>query len=412
MSDSLKDELASLRIDRDQGRGGGGGGALKALLWLAVLGSLGFAGYSYGLPELEARVFKPEVRATEIVVVTPGQAAVELTSTGYVVPQTVSRVGAKVPGRVATVHVREGDMVEQGALLIELERADRKAAIEAARMRAVAAEARVATAEANLAEARQQATRERALAERGVAPAARADDLEARVTSLQQAVKASRAEVRASEAEVKALKVDMNYTEVRAPIAGTVINKPPEVGELVGADLGSTSVSKVIELADFSTIRVETDIPEGRLHMVKVGSPCEIALDAFPKRRYRGEATEISPRVDRAKAPVGVKVKFVDAAQGVLPDMSARVNFLTEAREDEAMKAEPKTIVPGTALGERGGAKVVFAIDDGALRMHTVRVGAAASGGFELLEGPPAGTRVVSEPAPELRDGQQVQEEI
>jgi RND family efflux transporter MFP subunit len=267
----------------------------------------------------------------------------------------------------------------------------------------------VATARATLAETDQQARRQRQLAERGVAPAANAEDLEARVASLREATRASEAEVKAAEAEVGALKVDLQYMRVFAPINGTVLSKPPEIGELVGTDFAGAS-DKVIELADFSTLMVETDIPEGRLHLVKVGSPCEITLDAFPGRRYRGEAVEVSPRVSRAKATVGVKVKFVDAALGVLPDMSARVSFLNAPLDAAAMKAETKTIVPASAVVDRGGAKVVFVLEEETVRMRTVALGEKLGEGYELKDGPAVGTRLVSEPPAKLADGQRVKE--
>jgi RND family efflux transporter MFP subunit len=299
--------------------------------------------------------------------------------------------------------------VTKGTLLLELEHADREAAIESARMRAMAAHARVATASANLAETRLQAKRQRTLAEQGVSPSATAEDLEARAASLQEAVRAAEAEVKAADAEVSALRVDLQYMRVLAPIDGTVLNKPPEVGELVGTDIGGGR-DKVIVLADFSTLMVETDIPEGRLHMVKLGSPAEISLDAFPGRRYRGEAVEVSPRVSRAKATVMVKVKFVDEAKDVLPDMSARVSFLTEAIDPEALKAKPKTVVPASAIVERKGAKVVFVLEGEAVRMRAVTVGEKIGGGYELLSGPEPGARLIASPPADLTDGQQVKE--
>ena len=407
MSDQLSSDLASLKIDR--AATARSRGVPRALLWLLGLGAIGYAAYAHGLPYVEARVFRPEVALTEVTVHSPAQASIELTSTGYVEPQLVSRVAPKVPGRVARVHVREGDRVEAGALLLELEQADREAAIQSARMRAAAAQARVATARANLAETQQQARRQRQLASQGVAPSANADDLEARAASLEQAARAAEAEVKATEAEVAALRVDLQYMRVTAPIDGTVISKPPEVGELVGTDIGGAS-DKMIELADFASLMVETDIPEGRLHMVKTGSPCEITLDAFPGRRYRGEAVEISPRVSRAKATVGVKVKFVDAADNVLPDMSARVSFLSAPLDPAAMKADTKTVVPASALAERGGAKVVFVLEAETARMRTVKLGEKLGAGFELLDGPPVGTRLVAQPPETLADGQRVKE--
>jgi RND family efflux transporter MFP subunit len=411
VSDQLSSDLASLSIDRSSRSSGGA--AKRVVLWLAVLGALGYGIYAYAIPQFQAQVMKTEVSITELSTYSPIQASVELTSSGYVEPQRVSRVGAKVPGRVSALHVRQGQTVKKGDVLLELEQADRQAGIQSAKMRAAAAEARVATARANVAETRVQAERERALVKSGVAPAARAEDLEARVASLTQAVRAAEAEVKASNAEVAALKVDLGYMQVYAPMDGTVINKPPEIGEVVGSDLGtvaSDSDQAVIELADFNTLMVETDIPESRLHMVTLGSPCDIALDAFPSRRYRGEAVEINPKVDRAKATVGVKVKFVDPPEGVLPDMSARVSFLSKAIDDAQMKEKPKTIVPASALVDRGGTKVLFVLEDGVVRMRNVTVGAELGGGFEVVDGPSSGTRVVANPPPALVDGQRVKE--
>ena len=412
VSDQLSSDLASLSIDRNARSSGGA--AKRIIVWLVVLGALGYGIYAYALPQFQAKVLKTEVSVTELSTYSPMQASVELTSSGYVEPQRVSRVGAKVPGRVSVLHVRQGQKVKAGDLLLELEQADRQAGIQSAKMRAAAAEARVATARANVVETRQQAERERAMVKSGVAPAARAEDLEARVVSLTEAVRAAEAEVKAANAEVAALKVDLGYMQVHAPMDGTVINKPPEIGEVVGSDLGtvaSDSDQAVIELADFNTLMVETDIPESRLHMVTIGSPCDIALDAFPSRRYRGEAVEINPKVDRAKATVGVKVKFVDAPEGVLPDMSARVSFLSKAMDEAQLKEKPKTVVPSSALVDRGGTKVLFVLEeDGVVRMRNVTVGAELGGGFEVLDGPAAGTRVVANPPPTLADGQRVKE--
>jgi HlyD family secretion protein len=406
VSDQLSSDLASLKIDR---RPAPRSLPVRAIVWTVLIGALAVGLYVFALPLLQARVLKTEVSLTEVSVHSPSQASVELTSSGYVEPQLITRVAPKIPGRVAAVNVREGDHVTKGAPLLELEHADREAAIESARMRALAAHARVATAAANLAETRLQAKRQRALAEQGVSPAATAEDLEARAASLQESVRAAEAEVKAAEAEVAALRVDLQYMRVLAPIDGTVISKPPEVGELVGTDIAGGR-DKVIELADFSTLMVETDIPEARLHMVKLGAPAEITLDAFPGRRYRGEAVEISPRVSRAKATVEVKVKFVDPAQDVLPDMSARVSFLTQAIDPASLKEKPKTVVPASAVVERGGAKVVFVLEGEAVRMRMVTIGERIGSGFELLDGPEVGARLVAQPPADLTDGQQVKE--
>jgi RND family efflux transporter MFP subunit len=382
----------------------------KVLAVLVVLGAAG-AAYAIGVPYLKSQVMKAEVEVTEIASVSPAQASVELTSTGYVVAQSVSKAAPKVPGKVLKAYVREGSHVKAGDLLFEIDPIDQRASIATAASQTAAARARAQTARAQLSEARVQLDRAEALAKEGIAPKAAADDLKARVASLDEAVKASDAEARAAGSLVSALGITLEGFTVRAPISGTIVNKPPEVGGFVGpqpagiaADMGG------VEIADFTTMMIETDVPEQRLSQVKIGGPAEIVLDAYPAKRYRGKAMEITPRVNRTKATVTVKVAFVDDREDVLPDMAARVSFLPSELDKEQLKAPPKTIVPAAAVTELSGAKVVFRVDDGKVRVVPVTLGPPFGSGFELTGGPSAGTRVVKNPSKELRDGQAIKE--
>jgi RND family efflux transporter MFP subunit len=348
------------------------------------------------------------VAVTEISLVSPSKATTELTTTGYVMPQKVSQVAAKAYGRVARVHVKQGDRVKAGDLLLELDKIDQHASIASGNARAAASYARVLTAKASVTEAESQARRAKALADSGVGPKATAEDLQARVTSLKETVRAAEAEVRAARAEVAALRVGLKNLTVQAPIGGTIISKPPEVGENLGLLPGGfSSQAGTIEIADLSTL---ADVPEARLSLVQIGRPAEIVLDAYPDKRFRGKAIEIVPRVNRAKATATVKVAFVDATDGVLPDMSARVSFLSKELDEESLKEAAKAVVPAEALVERNGAKVVFVIDGDHVRLTPVTLGAAMAGGFELLQGPSAGARVVRNPASALADGQKIKE--
>src|SRR4051794_20185502 len=164
------------------------------------------AAWFVGYPAIEASIFKTEVAVTEISTVSPAQASVTVTSTGYVVPQVISKVGAKIAGRVAKVHVKEGSVVKAGDVLVELEAMNQRTTVAAAGSRAIAAQARVDTARANLAEIQQQVERNRALVDRGALGKASLEDLEARAKALDQGVKAADAEARAAQAEVSPLK--------------------------------------------------------------------------------------------------------------------------------------------------------------------------------------------------------------
>lgn len=403
MADRLSNDLASLKLDREVGSGGSPW--LKRLAWLVVLAGLGAGGYYLALPRLEARLFKPEVAVTEISTITPAQASVKLTSSGYVVAQVSSDVGPVVAGRVKSISIKEGDLVKAGQVIAVLENSDRKSAIASARSQVTSAQARAEVARADLAALEIKAKRERALAKEGVSAAAVADDLDAQISAQKKVVDAADAQTKAARAEVKNLQVNLDYMTVTAPIDGTVVGKPVGVGAMVGPFVGALA-----KLVDLDSIMVETDVPEGRVHALEVKAPTEILLDAFPGKRLRGEVAQIGPRVDRAKATVTVKVKFVDAASGVLPEMAARVNFLGEQLTEKSMQEPPKVVVPSSAITERGGAKVVFVIDGGRVRMRPVTLGAPIGNGFELIEGPPSGTRLVKDPPKELTDGRDVKE--
>src|SRR5688572_5615253 len=420
MSDKLSSELASLRIDRSAPAPPSSWP--KYVGW-AVLAGVLIGGYFIATPYLEAKIFKTAVSETEIMLVSPSQASVELTAAGYVKADLMSRIAPKVPGRVISVNVKQGDQVEAGQVLLELDPADDAASIRAAQSEVAAslaqaksAKARAEVSRADLAEAEQRATRERTLANQGVAPSAGAEDLENRVASLKQAVAAAEADAAAAAAQAQALSARVNVLQtglrnlsLTAPIRGMVINRPPQIGEYVGPQPpGVTEDMGGVRVADLTTLIVETDVAEARLSSVKPDAPVEIVLDAYPSQRYRGVVKQITPEVDRAKATVVVKVAFVDATTGVLPDMSARVSFLSKPLDEAKMKEPPKVIVPGSAITERAGGKAVFVIDEGKARLVPVQLGAPFGDGFELVRGPSAGTKVIANPPSTLADGQAI----
>jgi HlyD family secretion protein len=411
MSDQLSSDLASLKIDRSapaRPKGKSPWGTIVVVVLL--LGAAG-AGYQYGLPYLAAAVFKTEVDTTEVITVSPAQASVELTSTGYVVAQSVSAVACKVAGKVKAQHVRQGTKVKAGDVLLEIDPSDQNASIATAASQAAASRARIMTAKANLAETQLQAQRAQSLAQEGIGPKGNADDLNARAASLKEMVKASEAEAKAADALTSALRVNLGNYTVIAPIAGTVVNKPPELGEFVGPQPAGVAIDMGgVQIADFTTLQVEVDVAESRLSQVKMGGPAEIVLDAFPAKRFRGKAVEITPKVNRTKATLTVKVAFVDDNDGVLPDMAARVSFLSGELDKEAMKAPPKTIVPSTAVVDLNGSKVVFRLEGGVARITPVTLGPAFGNGFEVQSGVSSGARLVNKPPQGLADGQKVKE--
>lgn len=403
MTDPLSNELAQLRIDRTSRKSGGGGTILKVLGGVVALAALGLGGM-YLVPKAFSSIGKPEVEVTEVALVSPAQATIDLTSTGYVVPQRVAKVGSKVVGRITKTNIREGQEVKTGDVLFELDPSDQKSAVASAQARVLAAQARAQTARANVLEVKQQYEREKKLAATGAVAQATADDLSARVDALEALVKAADADVVAAKAEVAALSTNLGNFQVFSPIDGAAMGKPAEVGDVIGP------ASVLVELVDFASLLIETDVPEGRMGVVKQDGPCEIIFDAYPDKRVRGAVVEIGPRMNRAKATGLVKVKVLDAMAGMRPEMAARVSFLTKALDPAELAEPPKIVVPETAITDRGGAKVVFTIDGDKVRAVTISPGAMLGTGFVIKDGPKPGTKLVKNPPASLNDGQAIKE--
>ncbi len=298
VTDQLSSDLASLRIDRAAPAGGSAKRIVSTVVLVACAAAVAWVAY----PRVTAQIFKTEVSTTEVSLLSPVQSSVQVTATGYIVPQVTSKVGPHDTGRLARVLVKEGDTVKAGQVLAEMETLDQQSAIAAAVSRIAVSKARVATARATLAETAQKVARERALVEHGAEGKSVLDDLLAQQTSLEEQAKAAEAEVAAVQAERATLGVSLRQRTVVAPIDGTVITKPMKPGEI--ASPGDTGA--IVELADFASLLAEVDVPENRLASIKIGGAAEISLDAYPDRHYRGEVAEFGKRVDRSKATLVV----------------------------------------------------------------------------------------------------------
>lgn len=401
MNQTLADDLASLRIDRTpKGPNRGLRGVLGTVLVLGALAGV----VAVSKPYLELRFFKSEVLVTEIASVSPVHADVDITATGYVIPQATANVAAKVVGRVSKVNVQEGGRVKAGDVLFELDPDEQNSSIAVGQARAAANTARVATARANSAEIDLEYQRQKKLADSGAGTRAEVETLAARLKALAATIAAAEADSRASVAEVASLAVGSKNLRIVAPIDGTAMTKPASIGDV------ASPAKILVELADFATLLVEVDVPEGRLAKVKAEAPCEIVLDAFASERFQGQVVEIGPRLNRAKATALVKVRFITPPSALRPEMSARVSFLQKALDQAALREPDKIVVPASALVSRGGAKAVWVIVDGSIRLTPVSVGEAFGNGFILESGPPPKTRIVKDPRPELADGMPVKE--
>ena len=315
-------------------------------------------------------------------------------------------MASKATGRLEWLNVREGSQVKAGEVLARLESNDVVAQMKQAAAGVRVAQANLEQGEAELKDAARALERSRELlAKKFVSPAAH-DAVVARHEKAQAALSGFKASIAVAQANLRAAEVAVDQTLIRAPFDGVVLTKNANVGDVItpfSSALGSQAA--VVTMADMSTLEVEADVSEANLAKVKAGQPCEIQLDALPGQRFRGVVHRTVPTVDRAKATVLVKVRFIDPDARILPEMSAKVAFL----EKDVPEAErsARTVVQPAAIAERGGASVLFVVRDGRAAQVAVKKGMAIG---ELVEvgGVAAGDKVVLRPPEKLRDGMAV----
>jgi len=414
--DRLADELASLRLDRSSarvqstGRARNNDGERRGVAGWVVAGvavvALGIGGF-FVFREGSGRIFSEDVELGAVTLMSPSQSDVTLVATGYVYARKKANVSPKIGGRLAKLNVDEGSKVKQNEIIAELESSDVQAQLQQLHADIASARAKVDRARADLADATTRFNREKELLAKDAGTQAAFDDAKARQEAARTTLVSAEADVGAVEARQKTLAVALENTKVRAPFSGTILRKLAEVGEVIAP----FTLNGIVTLASLDDLEVQADVAEAQFHKVKVGTPAEIILDAFPDKRFRGKVSELRQIVDRSKAAVTVKVKFTDDSTGVLPDMAAKVSFLTKALDDEALKAAPKLIAPADAVVNDGGRKVVFTIDDGHAKAVPVVVkGPFGEGNVELADGPATGTRVIRKPGDKIRDGVSVKE--
>jgi RND family efflux transporter MFP subunit len=186
-----------------------------------------------------------------------------------------------------------------------------------------------------------------------------------------------------------------------------ILSKSANVGDLVTPFSNATdSKGAVVSMADMSTLEVEADVSESSLGKISVGQPAEIVLDALPDARFRGRISRIVPTVDRAKATVMTKVKFDAIDPRILPEMSAKVSFLSQ--EVTAEQQKPLVAVNADAIVQRDGRSVVFVVRDGHAVAVPVTPGAKIGDATAISGDVRAGEKAVAKPAASLASGMAV----
>ena len=345
-----------------------------------------------------------EIESATVTTAYPSQSFTLLNATGYVVAQRKAAVASKATGRVEWLGVTEGSKVKKGEVIAQLENKDVSATMEQAAASIKVAEANLQQGKAELIDAQASLKRTADLLNKNFISQSVYDVAIARFRKSQAAVTGYRAAIGVAQAGHHVAQISVEQTLIRAPFDGVVLTKSANVGDVV-TPFSSALDAKgaVVTMADMNTLEVEADVSESNLHKVKLEQPCEIQLDALPAARLRGVVQRIVPTVDRSKATVLVKVRFVDHDPNILPEMSAKIAFLE--KEMPVDQRTSRIVVQPDAIVQRNNRRVVFLINEGEVVEMPIETGQEIGDMIEVLKGPKPGDKIVLRPGKDLDNG-------
>jgi HlyD family secretion protein len=240
-----------------------------------------------------------------------------LTVSGYIITRERIELSPRFMGVVKWIGVRKGDAVTNGQVVVLLDDAEYKA-------RLLEVEGRLDTAKVAVEKAELDYARMKKLSDQKVEARQLEDDARLRVASARAAI----GEIEGARALAKTY---LDWTVIRSPIDGVVLERLVDANELVvpqsfgGARGPSTAL---IALADPNDLQVEIDLNEADLAKVRLGQKCRVSPEAFREKTYEGIVAEIAPEAARQKGTLQVKVQILKPDRFLTPELTAKVEFL------------------------------------------------------------------------------------
>jgi len=276
-----------------------------------------------------ANVFKSGEKTYQVQAekVERGDLTAIVTANGRIVPKTDVQISAYVPAKITKLPVKEGNEVQEGQLLVQLDDTEYRAAVN--RARAELASAKASMEQAGLAFNRQKELHQRKLTSQ--------EQYDMAKTELDLA----EARNRQAEASLDQARYNLSKTTMTSPMHGIVTSLNAEVGEIVMIGTMNNPGTVIMTVSDMSEIETEVEVDETDIAQVKLGQEAEISVDAYPDTTFKGKVTEIghTARVSGLGTQdqvtnFMVKVMLLDEVPSIRPGMSASVDITTDSRID------------------------------------------------------------------------------
>ncbi len=354
-----------------------------------------------------------------------------VTASGKIQPKRKVDVSADITGRIVRLAVREGDYVEEGQFLIQIDPTIYEANLQRARAAVSSAEAAAVQARANRDQARRSYERARDLQKQNPNLVS-AEQLELAQTQFdvaQAQATAAQHQVDQARAVMQEASDQLSKTRLMAPMAGRVTRLAVEEGEVAVPGTFSRETGLLLTISDLSVIQVEVQVDETDVVRLELGDSVEVSIDAFPDTTFVGRVSKISDSAIRgAAASVGgqsdqavdyaVEITLDNPPADVRPDLSATARIVTDTRTETlaipiiALTVREHSAVPTETEGgdttaartEKKETEGVFVVHEGTATFRPVRVGIAGDEYFEVINGVTETDTIVAGPYQAIRD--------
>ncbi|MEM9331774.1 MAG: efflux RND transporter periplasmic adaptor subunit [Pseudomonadota bacterium] len=256
----------------------------------------------------------------------------QLTMAGYLAALKSAEIKSEVSAIVMAVHVTEGDTVEKGQLIAELDGSLSEAAYSIEAAEANAANWSIDVLKLELEEAKRTLRRTRSLAKRDLVSQSELDRAETAVNTLNSRLKevSAKRDIAVLEADRARLRLDQYH--IHAPISGVITECDAQVGETITAgDFDEAGARGICTIVDFDSLVIEVDVPETMINRVRTGFAAIVYLDAYPDHPFKAKIKSIAPIANKAKSTVKTTLVFIDPIDARLrPNMAITVKLESE----------------------------------------------------------------------------------
>jgi membrane fusion protein, macrolide-specific efflux system len=315
-----------------------------------------------------------------------------VTALGTLKPLSYVDVGAQVSGQLEVIHVQPGDVVQQNQLLAEIDPTVYLARVDADRADLLNLGAQVAQTQAQLKLNQAQYGRQAELLKANATSRDAYESARAAVDVAKGQIAALQAQIQKVQSTLNGDQANLGYTQIRAPMAGTVMSLTARQGQTLNAN---QSAPIILQIADLATMTVWTQVSEADVGKLTVGMPAYFTTLGHPERKWTGKLRQILPTPEIINNVVLYDALF-DVANPdlqLMPQMTAQVFFILD-------RAENAVIVPVSALRPARGGKsdsdrTVLVMTAGGVEHRTVKVGIQDRVNAQILSGIEPGEQVV-----------------